>query len=263
MLGSRFCLIVSVCFLQALASDRPIIAILSTTNDLASNTAFAPYSSYIPAGYPKWLESGGARVVALPFDLDVASFDAIMMSVNGFLFTGGGAVFVDDDGLPNAFSLAASKIFNYVIAAAAEGESIPLWGTCQGIQLLAFLGCAFDPSVPATGFDSENLTLPLDFTAAAPTSQLWGGAPTWLLSDFGDYSKNISYNAHHNGVTLEQAARLSPPAAILSTNTDRAGRLFISSFEFTSAPITGVQFHPERTIYEWDPLLVIPHAADA
>lgn len=48
-------------------------------------------NSYFPASYVKWLESGGARVVPIPYDSAPADLSALLKQINGALFTGGGA----------------------------------------------------------------------------------------------------------------------------------------------------------------------------
>jgi len=39
--------------------------------------------------------------------------------------------------------------------------------------------------------------------------------------------------------------------SILSTNKDEQGREFISAIEAKRFPIYGIQWHPERTLFEW------------
>ena len=187
---------------------RPVIGILTNP---AGN--WPPYTSYFASSYNKWLESGGARVAPISYDLPPEEFDSLISSVNGFLFTGGGNDFVDASGAPNAFSLAAKRILDTVTTAAAQGEWVPLWGTCQGFQLIAYLLSGLNATVPATGFDSENLTLPLDFTAEAASSRLWGSAPAGVVDIFQDYDLNVTYNAHHNGGAKERRVYFRNQAA--------------------------------------------------
>ena len=46
----------------------------------------------------------------IEYDAPPQQFDMLLASVNGFLFTGGGNDFVDANGEPNAFSLAARRV---------------------------------------------------------------------------------------------------------------------------------------------------------
>ena len=78
----------------------------------------------------------------------------------------------------------------------------------------------------------------------------------------------LSAPSPHLAVTLEQVAQfrgsgLAGPVRVLSTNVDRVGRPFISSYELAGAPVYAVQFHPERPIYEWSPVRVMPHTPQA
>lgn len=38
---------------------------------------------------------------------------------------------------------------------------------------------------------------------------------------------------------------------ITGTNTDTSGTVFIASVEGKTSPIFGVQYHPEKNIFEW------------
>ena len=44
-----------------------------------------------------------------------------------------------------------------------NGDHFPVWGTCLGFQLLAFLASEYDSSV-LSSTDATNLSLPLEFT---------------------------------------------------------------------------------------------------
>lgn len=49
----------------------------------------------------------------------------------------------------------------------------------------------------------------------------------------------------------------------MSLNRDREGITFISTLEHTTYPFYGVQFHPEKNLYEWKTGKNIPHGSDA
>jgi len=77
-------------------------------------------------------------------------------------------------------------------------------------------------------------------------------------------TENITMNNHGAGVApanFEQI--LGGIVEMLSTNLDRAGRPFVSTFEAKSYPFYGTQWHPEKNAFEWNPKESIPHSADA
>jgi gamma-glutamyl hydrolase len=49
----------------------------------------------------------------------------------------------------------------------------------------------------------------------------------------------------------------------MTTNKDSDGLEFISSLEHQTYPLYGLQFHPEKNIYEWKEGKVHPHSAEA
>uniref|UniRef100_A0A1B6M624 Folate gamma-glutamyl hydrolase n=1 Tax=Graphocephala atropunctata TaxID=36148 RepID=A0A1B6M624_9HEMI len=50
---------------------------------------------------------------------------------------------------------------------------------------------------------------------------------------------------------------------VLSTNVDLNGKRFISSIESAKYPIVGLQFHPEKNAFEWNPSQDISHSRKA
>jgi len=63
----------------------------------------------------------------LPYDADKATYDHLLKSINGVLFTGGGVDFGD-----NAFTNNANYILKKAIEFNENGDHFPIWGTCMG-----------------------------------------------------------------------------------------------------------------------------------
>ena len=85
---------------------------------------------------------------------------------------------------------------------------------------------------PLVNSDSLNLSLPLKFTTEAKSSRLFGHAPSGLFNALR--TKPLTFNAHRKSVTLklfQQIEKLNETYRIISTNYDRNGLEFISTFE--------------------------------
>jgi gamma-glutamyl hydrolase len=57
--------------------------------------------------------------------------------------------------------------------------------------------------------------------------------------------------------------RLYDDWRFMTTNEDSDGLEFISTLEHIKYPLYGLQFHPEKNIYEWKEGKVHPHSAEA
>ena len=248
------------------ATDRPVIAVVSQPYDEED----ASKGSFIAAYYATFLESAGARVVPLVYDQPDAALQRLLGAVNGVLFTGGGLSLAAG----TRYFQTAEKIF----AAATklwdtQREPLPLWGTCMGFQLLCILASGGNHSVLVEhAFDSIDVAWPLVFTAAADTSFLFADVPAsarGAAQDVRDAAArlNVTFNWHHDGV--EPAAwdandALAQRLAVLTTNTDRQGRPFVSTVEGRGGrPLYGTQWHPERPGFCWGAGEHAPHTEEA
>jgi len=247
------CLFVSIHGLNL----RPIIGVL----DQPAPNIFSKWgNTYIPSSYVKWLESAGSRVVPIPHNASPQTLTNLFNSINGLLFTGGDLSLLKD----TTYYKTALFFYNLALQANQNGDYFPIWGTCQGFQLLSILAANNESVDERYHFDSENLPLPLQFTPNARNSKMFKHVPQFIFDTF--QTKNVTMNLHHDGVPpsfFETNPRLKEFYHLLSTNVDRKGNPFGSCFEAKSFPIYGVQFHPERNAFEWDLEEKLDHAIDA
>lgn len=241
----------------ALTTDRPIIGIVaqhlySDVYDPSSNR------TYIAASYVKFIEASGGRVVPIFVNQTDEYYERIFNSVNGVLFPGGQA-----DLRSSGYERATKVLFDLAVKANQKGTHFPIWGTCLGLEDLTRL--AIDKLV-LRRCNATDLALPLDFTSDYRKSRMFGKLPKDLQRALR--TEPITYNAHRFCLTPENftAFGLDKIFKPLSTNVDREGVTFISSFEGRRLPFYAVQFHPEKTNFEWERTAhhtSVPHGPDA
>jgi len=250
-LGVLFSLVASTSCLN----DRPVIGVL-----LQEATGFAKGNkTYVPASYVKFIEAGGAQVVPIFIDQPLSYYKQVLSSINGVLFPGG-----DVDVGTSGFARAGKTIFEYAKLRNLLGDYFPLWGTCNGFELLAYL-FAGDRYI-LTACKSEDQEANLNFEPAATTSKLFGTAPQEIMADLA--TQNITANFHTWCLTRQNFTKfeLGKHVEILSTSRAIDGAEFVSTFESKEFPFYGTQFHPEKSPYEWNTRTghnLIPHTAEA
>lgn len=228
--------------------------------DNGRKTNSSAHKTYIAASYVKYLEAAGARVVPLHYQDSLVSLTESFGKINGLLYPGGA---MELENFDDKYMQAVGHLWGLAIKANQAGDYFPVWGTCLGFETISVLA-ANDPSVLSNGFDSEDLALALDMTTAAKTSRLLGGAPSNILEYMT--TTNSTMNNHMSGVTPATFSSNSQLAAffdVLTTNTDRGGKVFGSTIEAKAMPIWGTQWHPEKTIFEWTNREGIPHTLAA
>lgn len=237
--------------------ERPVIGILSEPN--MKRTEF-----YVASSYVKWLEAAGARSIVIPFEANNETVEDIFGQINGALLPGGSAVSHVPDSVRKLLALAKG--------ANDDGDTFPIWGTCLGFEYLIMAEGTYGRDNIQGGFDARNIALPLKFTdAGARHSRAFAeeGVRTILASS----SPGVAMNFHTHGVEPERFWRdegLTSTFRLVATSADRAGREFVSAVEARDYPFFGVQFHPEKTNFEYAsfpgtnaPYCDINHSADA
>merc|ERR1711907_647400 len=141
---------------------------------------------------------------------------------------------------------------------AKKGVKFPVIGICRGAQMMMIAASNKDFMVET---DSLNLSIPLHFTKEAKGSRLFGHASKGLVKALS--KRSITMNAHANGIpvaTFYNQTSLTKVFRVLSTNYDRNGTNFISTFEGRHAPLYGLQWHPEKSLFVFNPVLAVDHS---
>eukprot|EP00658_Telonema_sp_P-2_P052437 TRINITY_DN4064_c0_g1_i3.p1 TRINITY_DN4064_c0_g1~~TRINITY_DN4064_c0_g1_i3.p1 ORF type:complete len:332 (+),score=59.47 TRINITY_DN4064_c0_g1_i3:20-1015(+) len=213
---------------------------------------------YKRQSYVKWVESAGAMVVPLPFDLPEEKLAELLGQLNGLLFPGGGAHISGN----SSYAAFSRKVFKWAV-----DQAVPTWGTCLGFEQLLLYSSGGD--VLSSGFDSEALFLPLDMPDDLHGTFL-EPAPTQVLTSLR--GTNMTVNLHTSGVTpgsFRSDAKLNSTWIVLATNRDRRGKQFVSLAQSRTLPMFASQWHPEKNAFEYDQSWDSPldaqsvHSADA
>lgn len=116
---------------------RPIVGILSQPHEDGN-------SFYIAASYVKWLESGGAQSIPIPYDANETMIREIFSQINGVFFPGGSAK------LPQS----AMILWELILENNQEGQYFPVWGTCLGFEFMLMLAAGEDESLLQKGLNA-------------------------------------------------------------------------------------------------------------
>nr|CAH7762391.1 unnamed protein product [Callosobruchus chinensis] len=250
----RFLCLASFIF-SSYASDTPIIGILSQETHIVKNHIGENHNSFIVASYVKFLESAGARVVPI---CAFSTFwgERFMEYFSSILFPGGGTYFNETGG----YGEAARKLYQLAKVINDKGTYYPIFGVCLGLQVLGFAEIGDDIR---TGCELTNVAIPLTFAADYEKSRMFSKAPSEVINILK--AKNVTYNFHRYCLTEEtlRSYHLLPEWKILSTDKDISGIEFISSMENNKYPFYGLQFHPEKNIFEFKMGIGIPHSIEA
>jgi gamma-glutamyl hydrolase len=234
----------------------PKIAIFSNPhpddqNDLSSE--------YVVGNYVRWLESAGAEVVVIHTWYSLEEIDEIMSKANGVLMQGGARTL----DLSSPWENKAKYILDKVIEINDNGKYFPLWGTCQGFELLHVLITGTTKVLDK--FNSWNIASPIQFNIEEITiSKMFAN---FSEKDFENLrNKPITQQFHHLGISPESYKKyqeLKNFFKITSFGLDRDSKVYIASVEAINYPIYAIQFHPERTPFDKAANDDIPQSTEA
>ncbi|EPY80307.1 gamma-glutamyl hydrolase precursor [Camelus ferus] len=242
---------------------------------------------YIAASYVKYLESAGARVVPIRLDLKVEEYQKLFQSINGLKTRvsidaslnhycylnsvilggrGGGSVNLKKSGYAQVarifYKLAIQVNISYFLLFQSfdDGDYFPVWGTCLGFEELAYL---ISGECLLTLTDTVGVKMALNFTAGILHSRMFQNFPANLLLSLA--KEPLTANFHKWSLSMKNFTmneKLKKFFNVLTTNTD--GKIeFVSTMEGYLYPVYGVQWHPEKSPYEWGKFRGISHTSNA
>lgn len=208
----------------------------------------------------RWLESGGARVIPIhSYDVDENELWHIFKSINGVLFTGGEIADISN----TPYGHTARLLYNWAKEANNTGDYFPLYGTCQGFQLLCQLA-ADNFTLKQRVKGCVGVSKPLEFAQKAKNSRIFGSVSqqvyhTLSTTPCGEHMHNYSIPPE----AFKEHPKLGNELEILATNKDNNGKVFVSCVEGKKYPFWAGQFHPERNAWEWTETEEIDHSPQA
>lgn len=234
------------------ANNRVIIGILA--QEKSSNS----FESYIAASYVKFIEGAGARVVPIWIGKNERYYEDILSKINGVLWPGGSASFTDSNG---GYADAGYTIYKIAKRMNKNEDYFPILGICLGFELLTYVVANRQPH--RKHCKAQNLPLKLNFTSDYRESRMFSNISDNVAKILK--TENVTSNQHRYCITEKalQHVGVKDKFRILSLNYDLDGIQFISSLEHKDYPFYGLQFHPEKNLYEWQIGKKIPHGKNA
>jgi len=225
--------------LHIIASKLPVIAILANPEP---EDSVEIKSSRVNMQYVRWLEESRANVVVIQPWHSESQIDDILNRANGVLWQGGDRNLV----LNGQFENVARIILNKIIQKFENDKvSVPLWGTCQGFELLHAL--VVDSLEILGPFNASGYRAPL-----ITNEQLIKNSKMFADLDERDMSNiqtfNVTSEYHHFGVNPQSYLHYKKLQSLFKITTlakDKDGKFYVASIEGKEYPIYAVQFHPE------------------
>ncbi|KAL1132225.1 hypothetical protein AAG570_010182 [Ranatra chinensis] len=253
-----------VCFvvinlpIQNEATESPIIGILVQETSPYINGKFPNHNAYLAASYVKYVESSGARVVPIFINQTKSYYRKIIQSINGVLLPGGNTWFSNKDGYADAGDI----IYKLIKEENENGNTYPILGICLGFELLIYLDAS--KTDIRTNCSSVDKALNLHLQENYNDSKIFKSAPKELIRILE--KENVTYNSHRYCITEENVKKnkLDKFWRVVAWNMDNSKAVeFVSILESVKYPFLGLQFHPEKNIFEWNKKKNVPHSANA
>jgi gamma-glutamyl hydrolase len=241
----------------SISLQPPIIAILANSQP---DDSVDIQSSRVNYQYVRWLEQSRAEAVVIQPWYTQSQIEEILSKVNGVLWQGGDRNLK----LNGQYENVARIILNYVMNLYdSKGVSLPLWGTCQGFELLHSL--LANSTDVLTHFNSSNIRSPIQLESnQIKNSKMF---TDFSLKDIYNLQNlNTTAQFHQLGVDDSQYEKydvLNKTLRITSHGLDLNNKSYIASVEGFKYPIYAIQFHPEMVSYTLDDENGVPQSIEA
>jgi len=238
--------------------ETPVVGVLTNPR------AYGTFNTYIMGAYIKFLELGGARVVAIPHTNTGEQILQQLEKLNGVLLPGGAVPVFDQDFELTMYATKVKLILQKAKEFNENGVYFPIWGVCLGFQMAAGIEAPYKDVVALDVFDAVDTSDVTKFEIDPTESKVYRNMPERMLEAI--QTEGISYNSHHDGVhpeVFQKYDNLRDNYRVVSTNTDRKGVEYVAFFEHKKYPLYFIQFHPEKVLFIYKEGLNIPRTENA
>ena len=224
--------------------------------------------SYLAASYVKYYEMYGFRVVPIQYSISTRKLDHTLKNISAAVFPGG-TVTKLTKAQYDKYSKTLSHIHEHASKMNKEGVHFPLLGVCLGMEMLLIihakmkntflnymnnknLDCLTSWDRHMDPFDQSDSQKITEKVKKLKKSSLFSGIEAPLLKKALKEDSVFFNHGHTFLFNKRNIALLSPYFRIISNSTSPSKQKFIGALEAKKFPFYAVQFHPEKTIFEWE-----------
>lgn len=189
----------------------------------------------------------GAQVVPLFYSLNRAELTIMLSQLNGVLIPGGS----QNIDISNRLTQNADSILNYSLEQSQKGIKFPVWGTCAGHGMLGYLTSKYNVNTRQPIGDALGIMNTLHVVRS--DASMLNNIPERVFAA-AEKSPGIAYFYQHWAIytdTYRSDPLLKEFWDIVTTSISPAGKEYITAWHAKSHPIYSVQFHPEKSNFEW------------
>jgi gamma-glutamyl hydrolase len=229
-------------------------------------------TSYLPQAYVKWVESSGARVIPIPYNLPIPIIITLLNQIHGLLLPGGSVENSLDKHTQLLYISRIQFIINYITRQNLKGNYFPIFGICLGFQLL--LTSVLEPNTEKSlnsYINYENISkeyynggksITFKTISKKDKDQLISPCLNDIFdkNDMNTFNVNECVYFHHrktfhmSGKYMKKMKQFLIPNAVVKYH----GKECMCAYQFKSLPYYGTLFHPEKNFFTWS-MDNIPH----
>uniref|UniRef100_A0A646QFV1 folate gamma-glutamyl hydrolase n=1 Tax=Hemiscolopendra marginata TaxID=943146 RepID=A0A646QFV1_9MYRI len=237
-------------------NPRPIIGIVSESVPQEMMKQYQWALSALHEDYSAFVEMGGARVVPILINKNTDYYQHKFNSLNGVIFAG------EEVSLSNpAYLDAVNTLLQMAKQANERNDYFPILSIAAGFTALSNL--LSDTNVNSS-CSCEDTALALTMTSDYTTSRLFKDIPTDVNESLT--TRSVTFNDHRQCLATQNVTGtpLGKIIHVLSTNKDKDGLEFVSTYEAIKYPFYAFQWNPTLNPFEWSPQLPnIPHSLES
>lgn len=216
-------------------------------------------TSYMAASYVKWIESAGALVVPLEFNLPKPVLHGFLKQLNGVVLIGGG---IDNKKTHSnkqflLFEETIQYILNYTKYQNRIGNYYPVWCTCMSFEMAAIF--AIEGDILETQDDISKYLINEGFYGGDTlqwTKQSSKMKKLFTSKEIEEMNKEeCVFYAHSLSLKCNSSVskKFSKLANIVATGLTKDKKIkYVAAYELKNMPLYGVQFHPEKPPFEYE-----------